>query len=252
MRIAILSDIHGNNIALEAVLNDIQTQGGVEAYWVLGDLAAIGHAPVKVLELLDKLPNTYFVRGNTDRDICSGDYVSSTVEAAAANPSRLAQLVEVVGDFAWAQGAVTTAGWLDWISDLPLEFRVELPNGTRVLCVHASPGLDGGSGIHTGMNEAEITALLSGCQDGLVCVGHTHQPFNMTVGKVRIINPGSVSNPVGTDVRASYATLEADGGGYAVEFRRVAYDNQEVIRILEQIRHPARRFIIQHMRGEWI
>ncbi len=52
MRIALLSDIHGNSIALEAVLEDIQAQGDVDAYWVLGDLAAIGYDPVGVLERL--------------------------------------------------------------------------------------------------------------------------------------------------------------------------------------------------------
>ncbi len=50
MRMALLSDIHGNSIALDAVLGDIQSQGGVDAYLILGDLAAIGHGPIGALE----------------------------------------------------------------------------------------------------------------------------------------------------------------------------------------------------------
>jgi len=52
MKIALLADIHGNDIALNSVLKDIKEQGGVDEYWVLGDLVAIGHAPVKVLEII--------------------------------------------------------------------------------------------------------------------------------------------------------------------------------------------------------
>jgi predicted phosphodiesterase len=66
MRIAILDDIHGNELALNAVLRDIEARGGVNAYWILGDLVALGPQPVRVLEILSGLPNTRFIRGNTD------------------------------------------------------------------------------------------------------------------------------------------------------------------------------------------
>ncbi|MBO0795826.1 MAG: metallophosphoesterase family protein, partial [Ktedonobacteraceae bacterium] len=73
MRIAILSDIHGNPIALEAVLADIRAQGGVDAYWVLGDFSALGYDPVTPLQRVADLPNARFVRGNTDRYAVTGD-----------------------------------------------------------------------------------------------------------------------------------------------------------------------------------
>ena len=59
MRIALLSDVHGNLITLEAVLKDIEANGGVDGYWVLGDLAALGYDPVGTLERLSKLPGVY-------------------------------------------------------------------------------------------------------------------------------------------------------------------------------------------------
>ena len=61
-RIALLADIHGNSLALDAVLAHIQAQGGVDDYWVLGDLCAIGYDPVGVLERLSALPNAIFIR----------------------------------------------------------------------------------------------------------------------------------------------------------------------------------------------
>src|SRR5919109_4209325 len=73
MRIALLSDIHGNSIALEAVLTDIERHGGVDAYWVLGDIVALGHDPIGVLERLAGVPNTRYTRGNTDRYVVTGD-----------------------------------------------------------------------------------------------------------------------------------------------------------------------------------
>ena len=250
MRIAVISDIHGNDIALDAVLDDIERKGGADVFWVLGDLVAVGHAPIKVLEHLQQITNAIFIRGNTDRYVCTGERPSPDFDEVRSDTTLLGQLVEVEGAFSWAQGAVTVAGWLEWLSALPIEFREQLPDGTLVLCVHASPNRDDGSGINHNMSEHEIEALVSNCEEDLICVGHTHQPFNIYVSGKHILNPGSVSNPVGEDVRACYAMIQADKLGYEVELRRVEYNQQAVIEILERMKHPARRFIIRHLRGE--
>ena len=251
MRIALLADVHGNDVALEAVLTDIEHRGGVDAYWMLGDLVAIGHAPIETLERLTKLPNARFVCGNTDRYTCTGERPPPTVEEVRANLELLPTLVEIEGDFCWTQGAVTAAGWLEWLSALPLELRETLPDGTRALGVHAAPGTDDGRGIRVTSSEAEIQALLADSEADLICVGHTHLPFDRQVGGKRVVNPGSVSNPPGSDVRACYAVISANQQGYQVELRRVDYDQEQVIATLQRIRHPAAKFIIKHLRGEF-
>jgi predicted phosphodiesterase len=250
MRIALLSDIHGNDIALDAVLADIEAQGGVDAYWVLGDLVAIGHAPVKVLERLSGLPNALFTRGNTDRYVCTGARPRPTLDEVKARPELLPTLLEVEGCFSWTQGAVTVSGWLNWLADLPLELNETLPDGTSILGVHAAPQTDDGPGIPPTMPESKIQELLSECEADLIFVGHTHHPFDLRINHQRLINLGSVSNPPGPDLRASYVLLSADQQGYEVEHRRVGYDHQAVIEILRRIQHPAARFIIRHLRGE--
>ena len=83
MRIAFLSDIHGNDIAIEAVLDHIEQNGGVDTYWILGDLVAIGHAPIRVMEILRDLP-AEIIRGNTERYVCTGDRPGPSLEQVQA------------------------------------------------------------------------------------------------------------------------------------------------------------------------
>ena len=73
MKIALMSDIHGNLIALDAVLSDILSTGGVDEYWIVGDHVAIGPDPNGVLERLKALPCASFTGGNTDRYVVTGD-----------------------------------------------------------------------------------------------------------------------------------------------------------------------------------
>ncbi len=250
MRIALLSDIHGNAIALDAVLADIQAFGGVDAYWVLGDLVAIGPHPVEVLERLSKLPNASFVRGNTDRYTVTGDRPSPTTEQVRADLSLLPVLVDVAHSFAWTQGAITSAGWLSWLDGLPLERRLVLPDGARLLGVHASPGRDGGHGVNPALSGAELESLVDGCGADVVCVGHTHWAMNVKVGRVRLVNLGSVSNPCPPDLRASYVVLSANDSCHSLWHRRVDYDRDAVIADVTRIKHPAGDYIIGLMRGQ--
>lgn len=250
MRVAILSDIHGNTTALDAVLDDVQQRGGADAYWVLGDFAAIGPDPVGALERVTELPNTLFVRGNTDRYVCSQLDPKEMAEQLKAAPSSAAGLIERLGMLTWAQGALNATGWLNWLAALGIEQRVALPDGTRVLLVHASPGTDDGDGIRPVHTDAYLAELLDGCGADLIFTGHTHWQLDRKVGAMRVINLGSVSNQVAPDLRASYYLLQADEQGYALENRRVEYDRAAVIAQLKGMRHPGLGAIGAHMRGE--
>ena len=250
MRIALLSDIHGNCIALDAVLKDIDAVGGVDSYWILGDLVAIGPQPVAVLERLAALPDARFVRGNTDRYTTTKDRPIPTPQQVKADWRLLPRLVDVAHSFAWTQGAVTGAGWFEWLTSLPLEQRLVLPNGSRLLGVHASPGSDGGAGLHPALEEADLRTFAADSEADIICVGHTHWPMDTSIDSVRLVNLGCVSNPLLPDLRASYVILEADSSGYSIQHRRVDYDREAVIAEVERIKHPSGHFIVQLMRGE--
>ncbi len=251
MRLAILSDIHGNPLALDEVLADIQSQGEVDAYWVLGDFAALGYDPVTPLEKVTALPHASFTRGNTDRYVVT-EYLPVPPEKALENPALLAEVVEAVRSFSWTRGYLSATGWLDWLSNLPLEVRVTLPDGTRLLGVHASPGRDDGPGIQPRHSDDELEQRLAGCEADLVVVGHTHVPLDRQVGRIRVVNLGSVSNPITPGLHATYVLLDADEHGYDIQQRRVDYDREAVIKAIEQSRHPVPSFLIGFMRGERI
>jgi predicted phosphodiesterase len=151
---------------------------------------------------------------------------------------------------AWTHGALTANGWVEWLAQLPLELQELLPDGTRFLGVHGSPGRDEGDGIAPMMSDEEVEGIMQGCEAGLICVGHTHRAMNRRVGRWHVVNLGSLSNPQldEPDKRASYVLLTAGKSGYVVEHRRVEYDRSAVIRILEQQGHPGGAYIVRHLR----
>lgn len=249
MRIAMLSDIHGNSIALDAVLADLDRHGGADRHWLLGDLVAMGPDPVGVLERITALPNASFVRGNTDRYLVTGERPPPTIEAAVGDPELIGVVAEVSATFAWSAGCVSAAGWTDWVAALPVEVRTHLPDGTRLLGVHASPGRDDGPGIIAGDDDA-MAIRLAGCGADVVFGGHTHRPVDRMVGTTRAVNLGSVSNPVAPDLRASYVVVDATDTAHTVEHVRVDYDHDAVIAMLEALGHPGRAWLIAHQRGE--
>jgi predicted phosphodiesterase len=249
MRLGLISDIHGNRLALEAVVADGRARG-VEAWWALGDLAAVGAEPVATLELLADLPGLVATRGNTERYVLTGERPPPSRADVLADPALLDRLVQVEASFSWTQGALAAADWLGWLAGLPLEVRCDLPDGTRVLGVHASPGRDDGEGITPDRPEPALAADLAGAAADVVVSGHTHQPTDRRVGAVRAVNCGSVSNPITEDMRAAYVVVSADRHGHHLEHRRAAYDHEAVLRRLRASGHPAPEWIASFQRGD--
>ncbi len=164
------------------------------------------------------------LRGNTDRGVVNFDFDDSDLDEVSGDPARVGQVLRLARSFAWTQGYLSARGWIEWMRDLPLEHRLTLPDGTRLLAVHASPGKDDGPGVTPATTTEQLTALMAGADADLIVVGHTHWPQVHTLNSMRVINPGSVSNPPAGDTRASYARLQADSAGYTIDFCRVEYD----------------------------
>lgn len=245
LRLALVSDIHGNSIALDAVIGDVAANGGADEWWVLGDVIALGHDPVGVLEGPTRLPNAAFLYGNTERYVLTGERPYAHMADVAAEPALLPRFQEVERSFAWTRDIVTNAGWLEWIAAVPARLVRTLPDATRLLGVHASPGSDNGPGIDPFISDDDLAALLHGCGADLVVGGHTHAAVDRVVGNIRAVNLGSVSNSKRSDRRASYVMLAADARGFQLEHRTVDDDHRAVLDAIHAFRHPTAHYLAQ-------
>ena len=249
MKIGMISDIHGNRHALEAVVAD-GTSEGIDRWCVLGDLVAIGPDPVRTIEMIANLARVEIITGNTERYLLTEDRPPPHPEEVAADPKLLPLYAAIQRSFAWTAGALSAHGWAEWLDSLDLDMRIQLPDGTRVLCVHASPGKDDGAGITPHRDEEELGRDLAGADADVVLAGHTHQPTDRTIGGIRAVNLGSVSNPITDDLRASYVVLHTDRHGHGIEHRRVDYDRDAFLAAVARSGHPASDYIASFQRGE--
>ncbi|MEA2141753.1 MAG: hypothetical protein QOI64_183 [Solirubrobacteraceae bacterium] len=200
---ALIYDVHGNVLALEAVLADAARQGA-DAYVIGGDVALFGPWPEAAVARLQELPAAIWIRGNGERWTADPDAAPTAVRPATA-AAREALGPELVAE-------------LD-----ALAHSADLGDDTRAW--HGSPVSDVRSFLpEPADDEAE---LLAGVGERRLIFGHTHLPFHRTsaVGGVKLVNPGSVGMPFDGDHRAAYALLHDDG---RIEHRRVAYDHAAV------------------------
>jgi predicted phosphodiesterase len=262
MRLGVVADVHGNEVALRAVLDDA-AGCRIDRWWVLGDLVLFGPRPAETLGLLRSLPGVEMLRGNTDRYVLTGEQPAP--HATAADAAGSADLVEryglVAAGIGWTRGVLCQAGLLDTLTSLPGELRLDLPDGTRVLGVHASPGADDGPGIKPGLDEDRLTRLFAGCAADIVIGGHTHRAADRTIGGIRALNPGSTGIPerpggagwllldLGGDPERLGAP-KRDRASVAVEHRTVAFDVDAVVRDLGARLHPNAEFLEAILTGK--
>jgi predicted phosphodiesterase len=236
MRAVVISDVHGNLVALDAVLADVPTVGhGVDAHWVLGDLVAHGPRPVECVRRMAALPGLVAVRGNTDR------YVLTEPPSVEMGPS-----------LDWTRRQLGDAGLLDWLGSLPVETRPAAPDGSRVLLVHASPGLDDGPGLDPYASDLDLVATgFSSVAADLIVVGHTHHADERRVGGAHVVNPGPVSLPRESDDLARYAVLTSTDDGWSVEHHVVHYDRDATLADLDAVGHPSADWLRDKLTTPW-
>ena len=216
MRIVIFSDIHGNVVALEAVLADIRREAAPDALFVAGDLVLLGPRPAEALALLRSIDGARFVMGNTDKYLLD----------------RSGDVAEV--DFARAR---LSADDLAFVGDLPFEQRLEVAPGHELLVVHANPrDLEGQ--IKPGSADALIRPWFVGVTAEVVAFGHYHVPFVRRLDQWTLVDVASVGMPRDGDRRAVYAVLTWEGGAWQVEHRRVPFDIEAVARDYVDVGFP--------------
>lgn len=228
-RLAVLADIHGNSVALNAVLTDLARQGGADAVVVLGDLAVFGPSPTGVLNLLRQIGSAFYVRGNTDRYLVEGNY--------PGQPGGSDWQSQVLASFPWTARELGRTG-LNFLADLPFSQLLRLSPQHTILAVHGSPRSDE-ENIRPDTPVAELAPMINGQAYNLLLCAHTHLPCDRMVASRRVVNVGSVGLPFDGDPRASYALVNLrPRGDYFIQFRRVSYDIEQVVRQLVAFNHP--------------
>jgi predicted phosphodiesterase len=258
-----MADIHGNDVALRAVLDDA-AGCRVDRWWVLGDLVLLGPRPAEVLGLLRRLPDAEMLRGNTDRYVLTGEQPAphATAADAAGNVGLVERYGLMAAGIGWTRGVLCQAGLMGVLAGLPGELRLGLPDGPRVLGVHASPGADDGPGIDPGISAEQLSRLLAGCAADVVIGGHTHFAADRLAGGIRALNPGSTGMPRRPG-EASWLLLEFSGGpqhpddpghgagaGLQAEHRTVPFDVDAVVRDLRARLHPNAEFLEAVLTGK--
>jgi putative phosphoesterase len=230
MRIAVLSDIHGNLVALDACLLDLEAQGGADAIVVAGDLCLDGPKPRKVLERLEEL-NAACVRGNTDRFLSdgSGEQFDSVQEAQIQWTRR--QLGE---------------RWLARLRDLPFALRVG-EEENQLLVVHANPKNDD-EHLWPDAGEELLHRLFDGERAAAIAFGHLHIPYVRAWRGKLLVDVASAGLPKDGDPRACYAIFTERDGGWEVKHRRVQFDVKRVATQLADCGIPGSDALIATLR----
>lgn len=221
-KIAILSDVHGNLPALEAVIADARSQD-VETFWHLGDFVGYGPYVDDVIDVLFKTCSAQVI-GNYDQKVLKFPKKKDKWKTRKKRDKYLA--------FQWAWKKLSKEN-AKRLKSLPEQSKQEVDQ-LRILLTHGGPAaVDEAIGPDTSDERLEQLAALTDT-DVILC-GHTHVPFHRTINDVTFVNPGSVGRPEGGDWRASYAILDVRADGLSVRFQRVSYD----IERLSQAIHAA-------------
>jgi len=234
MKLAVLSDIHGNAVAFDAVLADL-ARHPADRVICLGDVAQAGAEPREAIERLRTL-GCPVVMGNADAWLLTGTWTG------APQPDDRVKILETVR--AWSLERLDDADRA-WIAAFPPTVEVDL-DGAKLLAFHGSPASFDEILQPTTPAEDFERALLPHA-DRILCGGHVHLQFRRRVGDSFHFNPGSIGlayrhdAPAGVpfvDPWAEYAVLEVDHGRVSLDFRRVPYDVAAYVRKLRTSGRP--------------
>lgn len=234
MRIAIISDIHGNLVALDAVLDDVQ-KNGADQIICLGDVATLGPQPLEVIARIQSL-NCPCIMGNHDIDVVD--------EEGTQRDMRHPQII--IDSIAWT-AAKLTQNHIDFLQSFVPLLEIKLDSKNSLLCFHGSPQ----SNTDIILPETSLEVLDAMLQDHSATVmvgGHTHIQMSRQYRGRMIVNVGSVGGPMQAPVSGSpfilpwaeYAIVDFSNGTLSIELKRIPIDFDLLRKLTEQSDNPLR------------
>lgn len=231
-RIALISDLHGNEVALAAVTKDI-AQRGVDTTLCLGDVATLGPNPRAVLSMLRDM-KCPCIMGNHDDFLLSPDLVRAYTDIPI-----------VVSAIDWSRAELSSED-LDQVKTFVRELEIPLEGGATLLLFHGSPRSNVEDLLATTPPD-ELEHLLGDRRATVMAGGHTHVQMLRQHRGVLVVNPGSTGMPFREYVgggpptlmpHAEYAIVESKGGNVTVELRRVELDRKRLRTSAERDDNP--------------
>ena len=237
MRYALISDIHANLHALDAVLADIDARKGIAAIYHLGDLVGYSAFPNEVVDRL-RARAIAGIAGNYDSTVGT-DYKHCGCKVESPKQEELAHI-----SYEYTKQAVSLAT-KQYLAALP--FSIDLRplgghlKGPRLMLVHGTPTLNTLYWTADRSDEFCLTMVKNaGLNAGdMIAFGHTHKPWYREVGGVHFVNAGSVGRPKDADTRAGYVIVDLGGVTPEIEFVRVPYDVDAAVQAVHAAGLPA-------------
>ena len=236
MRVAVISDIHGNDLAFEVAETDIQKQK-VDQIVCLGDAIQGGPQPAGVVQRLRRL-HCPVVTGNADAWLISGKETADE----GIPPERLKKMGEIR---LWSLSQLSEED-IDFISNFQPTVSIPLEGGIELFCFHGSPASFDDI-ILPAASEEHFQKFLGPYANKILTGGHTHAQQIRRNGRYFFFNPGSVGfayshqqsdDNFRADPWAEYAILTAESGQISLELRRIPFDAQGMIRIYRESGRP--------------
>jgi predicted phosphodiesterase len=255
MRLAVLSDIHGNLVALEAALAALDAMGGADTVWVLGDLAAFGPRPVECIRRVQGLSEIYgkdnvsVISGNTDRYLVTGERMRTPpTEDEAAFAKLAAEWASRDAALNWAAAQLTFDDY-SYLRKLGHDLSVRADGAGYIVGYHAVPGNDEAFLREDTPDEQAADYLLD--REGQIGVGaHTHAQMDRQVRGWRLINVGSIGQTFQPEWagRAQWGLFTIENGVLDYQPQRTPFDVDAVIADLTVVGYPVPDRLIARFR----
>lgn len=239
MRVAVISDIHGNMQALETVLADIE-QEKCDRIFCLGDLAMAGPEPVKAIEKIKSLykqGKLEVIQGNTDEMI--GDFNDEILQRVKNHAPIMANAL--VNDVKIIPNELK-----EFLKHLPPQKELEI-EGLKVLLVHGSPRKND-ENITPDLPIEKVEEMIENTDVDVIFCGHTHLPCGyQTTKKQTIVNDGSVGRPFTPEPKACYVVAEFKDKTAEFTHKFVEYDRETASKILSKRNFEGADKLAQHL-----
>lgn len=256
MRLALISDIHGNLPALQAVLADLNRNADFDLIWCLGDLAALGGNPHECVQALISLREAHgedavkIIGGNTDRYLVTGARIAFPPPQEEGDfPAFRNNILRMSAIYHWNMERLSWADFALLRDILGRELKLDVEGYGRVIGIHAIPGDDESVALRPDSADEEAADALLDRGGRLALCGHTHLALDRLVDGWRVINPGSVGLSFGNQGVAEWAILEWKDGALKVDMRRVPYDVAATLRAWEKLAYPEMGWIRPKLTG---